>query len=301
MDVTGKCLTAGAFPENEAGLQALGRRPVQVGAHIIYSNGNEPGRKGSFIMMSFLQTGMALYVLAVICLGGIVARLAAGSCYKRLMRESTNLALTKNRYLRGLKQNAEDTYRMNQGMSNTRVYLERQLYGLRTMGMPVRGLNNLSGQLTLLCFLAGGGAAFLSYWFRSDNYYIVLYGTLGILSGMLTMLVDYGVNLEERRQQLLTCLQDYMENVMWPRMEREGPGVAAVTQEEEHREPASVRSIGRERRLNNNARRSVEQTAASRDNVREKKEKEDRASDSWLQDLNPEQKRMLGEMLKEFI
>ena len=156
-------------------------------------------------MMSFLQTGHALYALAAICLAGVFSRLMAGSFYKRLIKESANMALTKNRCLRTLKQNAEDTYRINQGMSNTRVYLERQLYGLRMGGMSVRGMDNLSGQLTLLCFLAGGGAAFLSYWYRSDNYYIVLYGTIGILSGMLTMLVDYGVNLEARRQQLLTC------------------------------------------------------------------------------------------------
>lgn len=172
-------------------------------------------------MMSFLQTGKALYVLAAICLAGIFTRLAAGSFYKRLIKESTNLALTKNKCLRALRQNAEDTYRINQGMSNTRVYLERQMYGMRMMGMSVRGLDNLSGQLTLLCFLAGGAAAFMSYWYRSDNYYIVLYGTVGILSGMLTMLFDYGINLDSRKQQLMTCLQDYMENVMLP---RNGPG-----------------------------------------------------------------------------
>ena len=150
-------------------------------------------------MMSFLQTGRALYVLAAICLAGVFSRLMAGSFYKRLIKESTNMALTKNKCLRNLKQNAEDTYRINQGMSNTRVYLERQMYSLRTAGMTARGLDNLSGQLTLLCFLAGGGAAFLSYWYRSDNYYIVLYGSIGILAGMFTMLVDYGVNLEAKR------------------------------------------------------------------------------------------------------
>ena len=112
--------------------------------------------------MSFLQTGKALYVLAAICLAGVFSRLMAGSFYKRLIKESTNMALTKNKCLRNLKQNAEDTYRINQGMSNTRVYLERQMYSLRTAGMTARGLDNLSGQLTLLCFLAGGGAAFLS-------------------------------------------------------------------------------------------------------------------------------------------
>ena len=231
-------------------------------------------------MMSFLQTGHALYALAAICLAGVFSRLMAGSFYKRLIKESANMALTKNRCLRTLKQNAEDTYRINQGMSNTRVYLERQLYGLRMGGMSVRGMDNLSGQLTLLCFLAGGGAAFLSYWYRSDNYYIVLYGTIGILSGMLTMLVDYGVNLEARRQQLLTCLQDYLENVMWPRMNREGATEhgPAVTAEEERREPAAVRSIARDRRSNNtNSRRSLEQMAASREYGGDKNSKE-----NWL-------------------
>ena len=69
---------------------------------------------------------------------------------------------------------------------------------------------------------------------------------------MFTMLVDYGVNLESRRQQLLTCLQDYLENVMWPRMNREGTAehVPAVTAEEDRREPANLRSIGRDRRSN---------------------------------------------------
>ena len=108
-----------------------------------------------------------------------MVRLAAGSFYKRLIRESSNLALAKNRYLRALRQNAEDTYRINMGMNNTRVYLERQIYSLRFMGISLQGFENLGGQLTLLCFLAGGAAAFLSYWNRSDNYYIVLYGVSG--------------------------------------------------------------------------------------------------------------------------
>ena len=252
-------------------------------------------------MMNVLQTGKALYVLAAICLAGILVRMMAGSFYKGLIRESANLALTKNKCLRALKQNAEDTYRMNQGMNNTRVYLEKQLYGLKMLGFSLKGVDNLAGQLTLLCFMAGGAAAFGAYWYRSDNYYIVLYGTVGILSGMLTMLVDYGVNLEARRQQLLTCLQDYMENVMLPRMNREGGGdyMPAVTSEGERRESAPVRSIGRERRFNNNSRRGIEQAAASRESSKEKKE--DKSGDDWLKDLNPDQKRMLGELLKEFI
>ena len=87
---------------------------------------------------------------------------------------------------------------------------------------------------------------------------------------------------------------------MWPRLNREGGDYTpAAAAEGEHREPAAVRSIGRERRFNNNTRRGLEQAAASRENSKEKKE--DRSGENWLQDLNPDQKRMLGELLKEFI
>lgn len=152
-------------------------------AEKIIETGRNPGRKGSFYYDELFTDGKGIVCAGTICLAGVFSRLMAGSFYKGLIKESTNLALTKNKYLRNLKQSAEDTYRINQGMNNTRVYLERQIYGLRMLGLSVRGLDNLSGQLTLLCFLAGGGAAFLSYWYRSDNYYIVLYGTVGILAG----------------------------------------------------------------------------------------------------------------------
>ena len=253
-------------------------------------------------MMNFLQTGKALYILAAVCLAGIVVRLLAGSFYKGLIKESANLALTKNKYLRALKQNAEDTYRLNQGMNNTKVYLEKQLYSLRMVGLSIKGLDNLSGQLTLLCFLAGGAAAFMAYWYRSDNYYIVLYGAVGILCGMLTMFVDYGVNLEARRQQLLTCLQDYLENVMWPRMSRESSELGVTASDSsDKRENNLVRAIGRERR--GQGRRGIEQTAASREKVKEQPQarEAESAGENWLKELNPDQKRVLGELLKEFI
>lgn len=252
-------------------------------------------------MMNVLQTGKALYALAAICLAGILVRMAAGSFYKGLIKESANLALTKNKYLRALKQNAEDTYRVNQGMNNTRVYLEKQLYSLKMLGFSLKGVDNLSGQLTLLCFLAGGAAAFGAYWYRSDNYYIVLYGAVGILSGMLTMFVDYGVNLESRRQQLLTCLQDYLENVMWPRMARESSEMSMTVSESTEKQGNLVRTIGRERR--GQARRGIEQAAASREKIKTqpKEIEQENGGENWLKELNPEQKRVLGELLKEFI
>lgn len=137
------------------------------------------------------------------------------------MKETDNMTLTRNRFLRDLKQKAENTYRLNQGVRNTRAYLEKQLYHCRFLGISLSGWGNLSGQLTVLCFLAGAAAAFGSYWYRCDNYYIVLYSSVGMMTGLFTMMVDYGVNLGERRQQLLAALQDYLENSLFQRLEKD--------------------------------------------------------------------------------
>lgn len=173
------------------------------------------------MMLEFLETGKALYVLTAVCVLGLFSRLMARNLYKRLIKETDNMTLTKNRYLRDLKQRAENTYRLNQGIHNTKAYLEKQLTGYRFLGLTLNGWGNLSGQFTVLCFLLGGAAAFASYWYRCDNYYIILYGTVGIMTGLLTLFVDCGINLPERKNQLLNALQDYMENSLFHRLARE--------------------------------------------------------------------------------
>lgn len=196
------------------------------------ASGRNLEKKGElFMMLEFLETGKALYVLTAVCILGLLSRLTARNLYKRLIRETDNMTLTKNRCLRDLKQKAENTYRLNLGIHNTKAYLEKQLAGYRFMGFTLNGWGNLASQLTVLCFLLGGSAAFGAYWYRCDSYYVVLYGTIGLLSGLLTLFLDCGINLAERKNQLLNGLQDYLENSLFNRLARE----AASASEDDYR------------------------------------------------------------------
>lgn len=178
-------------------------------------------------MIGLLETGRALYVLAAVCLLGIVTRLATKNLYKRLLKESANMSLTKNKRLKEMKQKAENTYRMNQGMRDSGAWLEHQLNDMRFIGLTLNGWVNLSAQLTWLCLLLGGAGAFFSYWYRLDTYYIVMYGGGAVLMAMFTMLFDNGA-ISGRREQLMASLQDYMENVLCPRLAKSLPEDGAV-------------------------------------------------------------------------
>ncbi len=163
-------------------------------------------------VQTFLQTGKVLYVLTGICVLGIISKLVTSSLYKRLIKETENMALTKNKNLQSLKQRTEHVFLISRNLHNTNAYIEKQLYNFRFMNLSLDGWDNLAVQAMILCFLVGGIAAFGTYWYRIDSYYIVLYGSMGILAGLLLVLVDNSVNISLKRQQLSDCLVDYMEN-----------------------------------------------------------------------------------------
>lgn len=164
-------------------------------------------------MLQFLQTGKVMYVLAAVCLMGVISKLVTSRLYKRLIRETGNMALTKNKNLKALKQKTENMFLVSpQGIRNTTAYIDRQVYGFRFMKIPLESWNNASAQSMILSFLIGGTAAFGAYWYQCDSYYIVLYGTMGILMGLFLIFVDNGANIAGKRQQLEACLVDYVEN-----------------------------------------------------------------------------------------
>ncbi|MCC8059694.1 MAG: hypothetical protein LIO81_02460 [Clostridiales bacterium] len=270
-------------------------------------------------MLRLLETGRALYVLVAVCLLGILARLVSRNLYKGLIKESANLAATKNKGLKELKQRAENAYRMNQGMRDAAVWLEHQLGELHFRGFTLAGWGALSLRLTWLCLLLGGTAAFFSYWFRLDTYYIVMYGGGAVLMAMLTMLFD-PAGTGGQREQLMVALQDYMENSLFPRLARStmedvprgettdgvrarvrGDGKKAFLRGE-RRESAVTTETGTERETKKRQperdadylRRSLEQIAAGR-------EKEREGSENWLKELSPEQMAVIGDIVRQYL
>lgn len=287
-------------------------------------------------MLQLLQTGNALYVLAAVCVLSLVSKFITRNLYKRLIKETDNMTLTKNKYLRTLKQKTENTYRMNQGISNTQVYLEKQLHGYRFMGLTLGGWTGLSNQMTILCFLLGGVGAFAAYWYRSDSYYIVLYGSVGILAGLLCILADSGWNLGEQKMHLLVALQDYLENTMFGRLSKEEPEyeikIAETPETARNGTRDNVRaarrgggnnsgksnvssnvsssgnSSGRVNRRETaveapaepNHRRDIDYLKKSLEQIAASREK-NRVDENWMKELKPDEVKLIGEILQEYL
>ena len=172
-------------------------------------------------MLEFLETGKALSVFIAIGAIGIVSKLITRSLYKRLIKETDNMALTKNKNLKILKQKLENACRLNQTIINTQAYLDKQIYGFKFMRVSLNGWNNLSLQMTILGLLAGGFCSFMSYWYRLDSYYIILYASVGALGSLFLTFLDSSFNISQRQQRLSNSLLEYTDNSVFVRAVRE--------------------------------------------------------------------------------
>ncbi len=289
-------------------------------------------------MLQLLETGKALYVLAGICILGILTRTMTRHLYKRLVKESANLALTKNRSLQKLRQKAESTYRTNQGMVDSGSWLEHQLFEMKAFGISLPGWSGLCQQWTWLCLLAGGIGAFFSYWYRLDSYYIVMYGGGAVLMAMTTMLFDNGM-MGAWREQLLAVLQDQLENVMYPRLARtgeasrgditngerpavrgavkRGPGVLRRTRENrsggvgKNMEEARLQTgaVSEEDEASQSVQkqpgsqqiRDVDYLKKSLEQIAASREKSRALDENWLRDLKPQEVELIGDILKQYL
>ena len=175
-------------------------------------------------MLEFLQSGKALAVLVAIGMIGIVSKLITRSLYRRLLKETDNMAMTKNKNLRILKQKLENIYRLNQNIVNTQAYLDKQMYSFKFLRVTLDGWNNISTQMMILLLMAGGVGSFLSYWYRLDSYYIVLYASMGALGSLFLAFVDSSFAIGRRQQRLETALVEYMDNSAFVRAARENSG-----------------------------------------------------------------------------
>ena len=94
--------TAGEIPEKPLFYKGIWRSILGPStfskinwAAIIKAIWNNLEKKGELFMLEMLQTGKALYALAAIGAIGAISKLITRSLYKRLIRETDNMAMTK--------------------------------------------------------------------------------------------------------------------------------------------------------------------------------------------------------------
>ncbi len=162
----------------------------------------------------FLEHRILSIVFLMLLLLSIICQSIIGVIFKRMIRESDNMATTSNKRLKQCKLKFMNCFQLNGSVANVSVFVDKFLAKLTFGGISLTGLQHLSGQLVLLSVAAAGIGACRE---------IIQGGTLGnvlpfYIASFLGLYIYFSVSgmvdVQGKRERLKVSLVDYLENHM---------------------------------------------------------------------------------------
>lgn len=166
------------------------------------------------INQSFIMA-MAVIFMAL----GILYQVVIGVLYQRMIQSTDTLSGGDNKLLGQCKERFIQCYKLNGGVSNISVFVDKFMNRLRFAGMSMSLMKHLSGQLMLAgVFVAGFGVC---KGIIEGNRFVDLlpFYILSLFGIYLYLSVCSIVDIAGRKQMLKTNLTDYLENHVAERLE----------------------------------------------------------------------------------
>jgi hypothetical protein len=151
---------------------------------------------------------------------GILFQIAIGIIYQRLINDADTMTGVDSKLLKRCKERFVNCYKLNGGVANISVFVDKYINRIRIWGMSINFLKHLSGQLMLAgVFMAGVGACKGIIEGRRFTellpfYIICLFGIYLYIS-VVSM-----VDITNRKNALKVNLMDYLENTVAKRLEQ---------------------------------------------------------------------------------
>ncbi len=97
-----------------------------------------------------------MFVILTLLLCSIICQILLGVTYHRLIRETENMSVTKNKSIQQLKLKFTGCTQLRETIPNVPVFVDKYLNQISIGKIPVSFFKHLSGQLTLLAVLVAG-------------------------------------------------------------------------------------------------------------------------------------------------
>lgn len=169
--------------------------------------------------MGNINQSLIMAIAIILMTIGVLYQIAIGVAYQRMIQATDTMLGTDNKLLKQCKERFIQCYKLNGGVSNIPIFVDKYINRIRFMGMSVNFIKHLSGQIMMAgVFVAGFGVCkgivegkrFVDL---LPFYIVSLFGVYLFLS------VSSIVDMPGRRKILKTNLTDYLENHIAERLE----------------------------------------------------------------------------------
>lgn len=169
--------------------------------------------------MGNINQSLIMTISIVLMAIGVLYQVAIGVAYQKMIQATDTMMGTDNKLLKQCKERFIQCYKLNGGVSNIPIFVDKYINRIRFMGMSVNFIKHLSGQIMMAGVFVSGfgvckgiieGKRFVDL---LPFYIVSLFGIYLFLS--ISSIVD----MPGRRKILKTNLTDYLENHIAERLE----------------------------------------------------------------------------------
>lgn len=150
----------------------------------------------------------------------IILQMIIGNVLGRMVQEAENMASTENKQLKQCKLKFVNCYKLNEGMGNVTVFVERFLEKIEVGKVKITTLHRISGQLILFSVVLSGIGAARSIVLEETIGEILPFYVIAFLGLYLYFVSTSFAGIEEKKLSLKFSLVDYMENHMVGRLKQ---------------------------------------------------------------------------------
>lgn len=162
---------------------------------------------------------MVIYFEAAVCFISVFMKFIQSSYYRRLIRDSADMANARTKVVRNIKESFEKEYKRLKCINNTNMFVYKHMFNIRVIGMKVSSWEIFSVFNVLMCAAAGGAAAYMAFLNGYDEQYIIMYVLYGFIAGFLIVLSDLIANVQNKIEHLHVNMCEYLENEYKPFLE----------------------------------------------------------------------------------
>lgn len=169
--------------------------------------------------MENINQSLIMAVSIVLMAIGVLYQAAIGVAYQRMIQATDTMMGTDNKLMKQCKERFIQCYKLNGGVSNIPIFVDKYINRIKFMGMSVNFIKHLSGQIMMAgVFVAGFGVC--KGIIEGERFVDLLPFYIVSLFGIYLFLsISSIVDMPGRRQMLKTNLTDYLENHIAERLE----------------------------------------------------------------------------------
>lgn len=157
-----------------------------------------------------ILTGLILILFII----SILLQIIIGHFFNTLIKETENMASTDRELLRQCKKKFTNCYKMNSGVLNVPIFVDKFINKMKVGKMTVTGLKHLSGQLMLLSVFVAGVGACRGIIIGETLGEILPFYIISLFGLYIYFSISGVIDIAGKRRILKVNMVDYLENNM---------------------------------------------------------------------------------------